>query len=187
MDWRFAWILVKMEARSASKSCRLALNPFALCVCFPALITAQKLGVELMKHDEMECLIRGLHYLCRHDTDECYYWADPKNPSVYGCQGTRVPVHLMANPYPYIVVNIGSGVSILLVESARTFKRIGGTSVGGGTFLGLCALLTGVESFEEAIALAGQGDGSKVDKLVRDIYGGGYDRLGLSGDVVASR
>ena len=59
--------------------------------------------------------------------------------------------------------------------------------MGGGTFLGLCALLTGVESFEEAIALAGQGDGSKVDKLVRDIYGGGYDRLGLSGDVVASR
>lgn len=58
---------------------------------------------------------------------------------------------------------------------------------GGGTFLGLCALLTGTDSFEDAIALAEEGDSNQVDKLVRDIYGGDYTKLGLSGDVVASR
>ena len=58
---------------------------------------------------------------------------------------------------------------------------------GGGTFLGLCTLLTGTDSFEDAIALAEQGDSHRVDKLVRDIYGGDYDALGLTGDVVASR
>jgi pantothenate kinase len=60
-------------------------------------------------------------------------------------------------------------------------------SLGGGTFLGLCCLLTGCNSFEEAIDLATGGDNTRVDKLVRDIYGGDYERFGLPGDLVASR
>ena len=59
-------------------------------------------------------------------------------------------------------------------------------SIGGGTFLGLCSLLTGCKSFEEAIELAVQGDHTKVDKLVRDIYGGGYARFNLPAGVVAA-
>ena len=73
------------------------------------------------------------------------------------------------------------------MNSATDFQRIGGTSVGGGTFLGLCALLAGTESFEEAITLAEKGDSNRVDKLVRDIFGGDYTQFGLSGDVVAAR
>ncbi len=64
---------------------------------------------------------------------------------------------------------------------------ISGTSVGGGTFLGLCSLLTGTQKFDEAIQLAEKGDHTKVDKLVRDIYGMDYTKLGLTGDLVASR
>lgn len=60
-------------------------------------------------------------------------------------------------------------------------------SIGGGTFLGLCCLLTGCNTFEEAIELAAGGDNTHVDKLVRDIYGGDYERFGLPGDLVASR
>lgn len=60
-------------------------------------------------------------------------------------------------------------------------------SLGGGTFLGLCCLLTGCDTFEEAIQLATKGDHKNVDKLVRDIYGGDYERFGLPGDLVASR
>lgn len=60
-------------------------------------------------------------------------------------------------------------------------------SIGGGTFLGLCCLLTGCNTFEEAIELATGGDNTHVDKLVRDIYGGDYERFGLPGDLVASR
>jgi len=91
-----------------------------------------------------------------------------------------------ANSYPYILVNIGSGVSILLVTSEKDYKRISGTSIGGGTFLGLCCLLTGCSTYEEAIELATRGDSTKVDKLVRDIYGGDYSRFGLPGNIVAS-
>lgn len=60
-------------------------------------------------------------------------------------------------------------------------------SLGGGTFLGLCCLLTGCNTFEEAIELATSGDNTRVDKLVRDIYGGDYGPFCLPGDLVASR
>lgn len=60
-------------------------------------------------------------------------------------------------------------------------------SLGGGTFLGLCCLLTGCETFEEALEMAAKGDSTNVDKLVKDIYGGDYERFGLQGSAVASR
>lgn len=60
-------------------------------------------------------------------------------------------------------------------------------SIGGGTFLGLCSLLTGCNTFDEAIEMASKGDNSKVDKLVRDIYGDSYSRFNLPGEIVASR
>ncbi len=60
-------------------------------------------------------------------------------------------------------------------------------SIGGGLFHGLCCLLTGCETFDEALDLAAQGDNGKVDKLVRDIYGGDYLKFGLPGDTVAAR
>jgi len=91
-----------------------------------------------------------------------------------------------SNSYPYILVNIGSGVSVLLVTSDKEYKRISGTSIGGGTFLGLCCLLTGCSTYEEAIELATRGDSTKVDKLVRDIYGGDYSRFNLPGNIVAA-
>ncbi|CAO2578695.1 Pantothenate kinase 2, mitochondrial, partial [Lemmus lemmus] len=59
-------------------------------------------------------------------------------------------------------------------------------TLGGGTFFGLCCLLTGCSTFEEALEMASRGDSTKVDKLVRDIYGGDYERFGLPGWAVAS-
>ena len=41
-------------------------------------------------------------------------------------------------------------------------------------------------SLSQAIQLATKGDHTKVDKLVRDIYGGDYERFGLPGSLVAS-
>ncbi len=138
--------------------------------------------MSLHKHDEMQCLIRGVHYLCHNYPDECYYWEAPKTAHT-----RKVSSPVDSDFYPYILVNIGSGVSMLKVESSEKLTRIGGTSVGGGTFQGLCALLAGTDSFEDAIALAEKGDSTRVDKLVRDIYGGDYNQFGLAGDVVASR
>lgn len=72
-------------------------------------------------------------------------------------------------------------LELSLFTSSLTF------SLGGGTFLGLCCLLTGCETFEEALEMASKGDSTNVDKLVKDIYGGDYERFGLQGSAVASR
>jgi len=90
--------------------------------------------------------------------------------------------------YPYVVCNIGSGVSVLVVRSHNDFKRVSGSSIGGGFFQGLCSLLCKCDTFEEAIELAARGDNKNVDKLVRDIYGKGYesDTINLPGDTVAA-
>jgi type II pantothenate kinase len=74
--------------------------------------------------------------------------------------------------FPYLVVNIGSGVSILKVSSSDKFERVSGSSVGGGTYWGLCRLLTRCSNYAEVLEFAESGDTTNVDMLVRDIYGG---------------
>lgn len=171
----------------------------------------QRLKVGWNKCDELDMLIQGVEFLNEINSDkECYYFdilpnddlANIPSSSSTACSSSSTnPTEMIStinnykyikqnyrfsNAYPYILVNIGSGVSILLVKSETDYKRISGTSIGGGTFLGLCCLLTGCNSYEEAISLAAKGDSTKVDKLVRDIYGGDYSRFGLPGNVVAS-
>lgn len=89
--------------------------------------------------------------------------------------------------YPYLLVNIGSGVSFVKVDGEGVFERVSGTNLGGGTFWGLCRLLTRVRSFDEMLELSSRGDSRKVDMLVGDIYGGkDYSSIGLSADTIAS-
>ncbi|KAF2902122.1 hypothetical protein ILUMI_04055 [Ignelater luminosus] len=141
----------------------------------------KEVNMKLAKFDEFDSLIKGMQYIDAHNPTECYYWANPTDESK--CAKVNYD---FSNPYPFLVVNIGSGVSVLAVYGPNNYKRVSGTSIGGGTFLGLCCLLTGCNTFEEAIELAAGGDNTHVDKLVRDIYGGDYDRFGLPGDLVAS-
>ncbi|XP_078264657.1 pantothenate kinase 2, mitochondrial-like isoform X3 [Rhinoraja longicauda] len=141
-------------------------------------------NLQLRKLDELDCLIHGMMYIDAMGFNrraECYYFQQPTDPEK--CQKMTCALD---NPYPLLLVNIGSGVSILAVYSKDNYKRVTGTSLGGGTFLGLCCLLTGCSTFEEALEMASLGESTKVDKLVRDIYGGDYDRFGLPGWAVAS-
>ncbi|XP_037128603.1 pantothenate kinase 3-like isoform X1 [Syngnathus acus] len=141
-------------------------------------------NLELLKLDELDCLIRGLLFMDRvgfNGHPECYYFHNPSDTE--SCVKQQCTLD---NPFPMLLVNIGSGVSILAVYSEDDYKRVTGTSLGGGTFLGLCCLLTGCETFEEALEMASKGDSTNVDKLVKDIYGGDYERFGLQGSAVAS-
>lgn len=90
------------------------------------------------------------------------------------------------NIYPYLLVNIGSGVSFLKVTGQRSYERVGGTSLGGGTLWGLLSMLTGARTFDEMLDQAGTGDNAKVDMLVGDIYGTDYGKIGLKSTTIAS-
>ncbi|KAF0035570.1 hypothetical protein F2P81_013328 [Scophthalmus maximus] len=131
------------------------------------------------KEDEMTCLIRGCNFVLRNIPHEAFVYAKHAD-SEFRFQTTHPDI------FPYLLVNIGSGVSIVKVESEDKFERIGGSSIGGGTFWGLGALLTKTKRFDELLQLASKGQHASVDMLVRDIYGGSYGSLGLTGDLIAS-
>ena len=97
-------------------------------------------------------------------------------------------IESQAAVYPYLLVNIGSGVSMIKVNGPSNFQRIGGTSLGGGTLWGLLSLLTGARTFDQMLAMADKGDNNTVDLLVGDIYGEGmgYEKIGLSEKTIAS-
>jgi type II pantothenate kinase len=69
----------------------------------------------------------------------------------------------------YLVISVGTGTSALLVDGMAV-QRVGGTGLGGGTIVGLGALLLGTRSFGDLVALAAKGDRRNVDLLVSDIY-----------------
>jgi len=99
------------------------------------------------------------------------------------------PMHFVVpqdNIYPYLLVNIGSGVSFLKVTGPRSYQRVGGTSLGGGTLWGLLSLLTGARTFDEMLEQAAHGDNANVDMLVGDIYGTDYGKIGLKSTTIAS-
>ncbi|KAL7637380.1 UNVERIFIED_CONTAM: hypothetical protein RMT77_012108 [Armadillidium vulgare] len=145
---------------------------------YAELIT-KKLGFTVEKEDEICCLIKGCNFLLRNIPDEQFVYCKHEDPE-YRFVNSEPSI------FPYLLVNIGSGVSILKVESEDKYERIGGTSMGGGTFWGLGCLLTKAKGFDDLLQLASEGDHRNVDLLVKDIYGGDYDTHGLSGDIIAS-
>lgn len=117
---------------------------------------ALKLRQDYKIVDEMECIVRGVLILA---------------PSPLA--------------YPFLIVNIGSGISILCVESPGTYRRVSGSALGGSSLRGLAYLIAGVHSFPELIAMAGEGTNDHIDLLVGDIYGTDYDASNLPAEVVA--
>ncbi|KAK9306575.1 hypothetical protein QLX08_002771 [Tetragonisca angustula] len=139
----------------------------------------EKLGLIVDKEDEIACLIKGCNFLLKNISCEAFEFERQGNPE-YKFQKAG------PNIFPYMLVNIGSGVSVLKVESDKVFERVGGTATGGGTFWGLGCLLTKKKGFDELLQLAERGDHRNVDMLVKDIYGGDYSSQGLCGDLIAS-
>ncbi|XP_015678542.1 pantothenate kinase 4 [Protobothrops mucrosquamatus] len=139
----------------------------------------KKLGLKLDKEDVMTCLIKGCNFVLKNIPHEAFVYLKDADPE-FRFQMNHPHI------FPYLLVNIGSGVSIVKVETEDKFEWIGGSSIGGGTFWGLGALLTKTKKFDELLQLASKGQHTNVDMLVKDIYGGAYQTLGLSGNLIAS-
>ncbi|KAL9149593.1 hypothetical protein ABFS82_12G118000 [Erythranthe guttata] len=138
----------------------------------------EKLGIILDKVDEMSCLVAGANFLLKAVHQEAFTYLD----------GQKDYVQIdHKDLYPYLLVNVGSGVSMIKVDGDNEFERVSGTSVGGGTFWGLGKLLTKCQSFDELLELSRQGNNRVIDMLVGDIYGGmDYSKIGLTSTAIAS-
>ncbi|KAF8079050.1 pantothenate kinase [Lyophyllum atratum] len=174
------------------------------------------LQVEVRREDEMECLIEGLKFITLipdevyYFSDELIHSASNPSTSSHTCASLKAElpstaptgilerpspdppkfgVTFISNPtpqFPCLLVNIGSGVSIIKVDEDGKFERVSGTSLGGGTLWGLLSLLTPATTFDEMLELSDKGDNATVDMLVGDIYGQDYSKLGLKSTMIAS-
>lgn len=135
-------------------------------------ILKEELGVDVHREDEMECLITGLGFITMIPL-ETYWFSDELVQEIASGRRASVSEQLQLpqqptlerpspNPpsfkvsfeespstqLPCLLVNIGSGVSIIKVDADGSFERVSGTSLGGGTLWGILSLLTNATSFD---------------------------------------
>ncbi|VDM51918.1 unnamed protein product [Angiostrongylus costaricensis] len=141
----------------------------------------KSLGVKVKRTDEMRSLIFGCDFLLKNNEDESFTY----HHEAVGIERYQYKPIDTDSIYPFLLVNIGTGISVLKVDSQSTFQRVGGSSMGGGAFIGLGHLLTSAQNFDDLLLMAEKGDHRKCDTLVCDIYGGSYENLNLPGDLIA--
>ncbi|EUD65924.1 hypothetical protein C922_03648 [Plasmodium inui San Antonio 1] len=110
-----------------------------------------ELILQCSRKDEMHCVMNGLYKLLSVKKSVVRYDLFLK---------TQVPVGVKLPYEPFMIANIGSGISILLSNGPNMYKRIGGTAIGGGTLMGLAQLILQKVSFEELIQLASPWEGT---------------------------
>lgn len=150
---------------------------------------SDQIGVKLAHLDEMACTVAGLNFLLTTVQKEVYVVSAQQQrvtPPISPLAASRNFVKTNKHPFPYLLVNIGSGVSIVKVTDHAVFERVSGSSLGGGTFWGLARMLLDCSTFDQVIELTKEGDNKNVDMLVGDIYGGSYANLGLDSSVIAA-
>ena len=134
-------------------------------------------GLVIANNDEMDCLIKGLDFLTCN-LQHASFFMGPEDAICF-----EDPV---VTQYPCLLVNIGSGVSIVKVSSATQYERISGSCIGGGTFWGLMSMLCQAGDYNDALSLIHTGNNKSVDFLVGDIYGDAYAKVGLDSELIAS-
>lgn len=148
------------------------------------------LQCKVQKEDEMQCLIIGLDFFVTEIRREVFYFDESAHRYI-DVQMAEDPVtctQIVQDQYPYLLVNIGSGVSMVKVTGPGpdSFVRVGGSSLGGGTLWGLLSILTDCKTFDEMLEMAARGKNENVDLLVGDIYGRSYNNIGLKASHIAS-
>lgn len=114
---------------------------------------SDRVGINMIKQAEMKSLVCGIEFVLKSLVGECFTFKPErikKNPDEkikeeeWSRKVQRDSIRDQ-NTYPYIVVSIGTGVSFIRVDGPgeNQFERVTGSTIGGGTYWGLCRLLTG--------------------------------------------
>ncbi|KAI9027939.1 type II pantothenate kinase [Hyaloraphidium curvatum] len=139
----------------------------------------EKFGTHVVKYDEMECLVTGINFLLRNVPDEVFVYPDGEDTSdprpFAGSAPLAAPeVYQPAEGesiHPYLLANVGSGVSFVVVDE-HSQERIAGSALGGATYWGLVRALTSIRDYEQSLEMAREGSAENINMTVGDIYGG---------------
>ncbi|XP_026393976.1 pantothenate kinase 2-like isoform X1 [Papaver somniferum] len=122
----------------------------------------EKIGVTVEKEDEMDCLAVGANFLLKVFQNEAFTFIE----------GEKQSVDIDENDlFPYLLVNIGSGVSIHKVTGDGTSEAVDGSRIGGIACWGLGRLLTKCKSFNEIVDMSKYGNLKRIDLFVEDTFG----------------
>lgn len=75
-----------------------------------------------------------------------------------------------------IIISIGTGTAFIKYENGK-FTHIGGTGVGGGTFINLCKTLTGENDIDKIKELINNGNINDVNITMKDLTNKETDKL----------
>ena len=155
---------------------------------FAELISAL-LNVRLYKVSKyLSTIISAIDY----QKSNFYCLPSPKTENIYKLgkiktdKNDQIKFSMEDKLYPYLLVNLRSGASFIRVDSKTEYKRVIGTSIGAGTFVGIMKLINPDDDLTQTIVKSLDGDTSQIDKSVGDIYGEGYEGIGLPAEVIAS-
>ena len=135
----------------------------------------------MVRHDEMASVVNGLTFMRKFVNKPTIEVSMTKDGGL-----NKTLVDEIGNDGTKLLVSCGSGVSVLRVENELSYERVNGTMIGGGTLVGLANMMTGINDFDTIIKLAAEGDNTKVDMLVKDIYGNDSPFKELGEDLLAS-
>jgi type II pantothenate kinase len=128
-------------------------------------------------HGYMETILSAISYLNTHSNDCFYSLPNKQFKNIYELGNLKsdpkeqIYFSIKEDLYPYLLVNLRSGASFLRVDSPTKFKRIIGTSIGAGTFVGISKLLWEGNDLTTALFAGLKGDSRNIDMSVGDIYG----------------
>lgn len=95
----------------------------------------------------MVCVVVGVNFLLEMICDEVFMYIDDEKVFILKDALTRESL------FSYLLVNIGSGVSIIKVDKDG-YECVSGSNIGGGMFWGLCWLLIGFKDYDEMLKLS---------------------------------
>ncbi|KAK2198400.1 bifunctional DIX domain/Type II pantothenate kinase/ATPase [Babesia duncani] len=132
-----------------------------------AKLLQEHLGTNIIQRSEMESICLGVALVEANLNHGLYINIDTR---------TKLATHVQPR-YPYLIVNVGSGISILKISNFAKYERITGTCLGGGllqfpvsipaTAYGLVHALVQLDSFDKLIDHYKRGDNS-LDKITKN-------------------
>jgi len=93
------------------------------------------LNIHLDNQRESGCLVRAIEFLAKEHLPKAFFTYKQENLLNFHenrhIEGTREYHEMSSDLYPYLAVNLRSGMSILKVESPTKYTRLTGSHIGG--------------------------------------------------------
>ena len=142
--------------------------------------------------NENELIIKGIDFLSNNINNA--FFNLPKKPVAdLICVGQGIKkaekknyMNLKNNLYPYLLTIGQEGVSIYKVNAINSFEKIGYNSFGPSTLWSLFTYSCGYDIPDFACEEASKGNNQLIDLSVGDIYGGNYENISFSSDLIGS-